>query len=108
MLAIPWFVYFVDRSYLTTKSIHELHEIDPLVVLRLRLLLSDAVDGSHAPNQRFAVDTHHSPIREDALQYIKCALIVFVIENRGEHHIICDVEVGVGSGKPIKVSRIGA
>ena len=31
------------------------------------LLLSDAVNGAHAPDERFAVDRNHAPVGEEAL-----------------------------------------
>lgn len=35
--------------------------------LDFRLLLRDAVDRSHAPDQRFAIDAHDPPIGKQAL-----------------------------------------
>ena len=63
--------------------------------LGLGLLLGDAMNGSHAPHERLAVDSDNSAIGKDTSQRVYRASIVLMTEDRSEHDIIGDVEVCV-------------
>ena len=47
------------------------------------LLLRDAMDRSHAPDQRFAINRDHSAIGKDLLQGLDSADVIHVTEHGG-------------------------
>ena len=69
--------------------------------IRLRLLLGDAVDRAHAPNEWFAVDRDHASIGKHALKCFNRARIIRVPKHGSEHDVVGDVEIGVTRRKPI-------
>src|SRR5215212_10727478 len=74
----------------------------------LRLLLCDAMDRSHSPNQRLAIDRYHSAIAEELLQGFDRPSVIRVTEHGKKHDVVCDVEVCVTGRQAIKVSSAGA
>src|ERR1051325_8656918 len=73
----------------------------------LRLLLSDAMDRSHAPDQRFAIDRYHSATGEDLLEGLDRASIIIMPEHGKKHDVVSDVEVCVTGRQPIELASAG-
>ena len=75
---------------------------------RIRLLLGDAVDGSHAPDEWLAIDRDYTAVRKNLLHSFKCAAVVAMAEHGKKNDVVCDVEVCVTGGQTIQYSRGGA
>ena len=71
-------------------------------------MLRDAVDRSHSPNERLAVDRDDSSIRKDALKSFNRPAIVRMAKYRSEYDAVGDVEVCVARRKTIEIAGIGA
>ena len=74
---------------------------------RIRLLLGDAVDGSHAPDERFAVDRDHTTSGEQAFEDLYGAVVIRVAEYGGEDDVVRDVKVCVTRGQAFEVASAG-
>ena len=72
------------------------------------LLLRDAMDRAHAPDQWFAIDRYHSTTGEELLQGFHRASVIRVTEHGSEHDVVGDVEVGVARRQAVGVSGAGA
>ncbi len=65
---------------------------------RQRLLLAEAVDRAHAPDERFGVDGDNAAVGEKLLQNLERAGVVRVAEDGDEDDAVGDQEVGVTGG----------
>ena len=72
------------------------------------LLLRDAMDRAHAPDQWFAIDRYHSTTREELLQGFHRASVIRVTEHGSEHDVVGDVKVCVAGGQTFEVASVGA
>ena len=72
---------------------------------RMWLLLCDAMDCAHAPDERFTIDRDNAAPGEDALQCFQRAGVVGVAEHWKKNDTVRDVEVCVTSGQTIQYSR---
>ena len=61
----------------------------------IRLLLRDAVNGSHAPDQRFAIDPKHAPFGKKLLECIQSPFVVGMSEDWSQHYGVGDVEIRI-------------
>ena len=62
---------------------------------RSRLLLGNAVNGSHAPDERFAINGNNAARWKHSLQRVQRALVICVAEDGSQYNIVRDVEVCV-------------
>ena len=60
-----------------------------------RLLLRHAVNGSHAPDQRLAIDPNHAPLGKNLLQCIQSPFVVGMSEDWSQHYVVGDVEIRI-------------
>jgi hypothetical protein len=63
--------------------------------LDLWLLLGDAVDCAHAPDEGFAVDWNDAARGKEFLQGVDGAFVIGVIKHGGQNDVVGDVEVCV-------------
>src|ERR1044072_343758 len=76
--------------------------------VELGLLLCNAVDRPHAPNQRFAIDRYCLTSRKKFLKRFDGASVVGVTEYRRENDVVGDVKVCVAGRQTIQISSAGA
>src|SRR2546429_3193788 len=74
----------------------------------LGLLLGDAMNRAHAPDQRLTIDCDDATVRENLLQSLQRARVVRVAEDWGQDDIVCDVEVRIAGRQTIKIASAGA
>ncbi len=73
-----------------------------------RLLLRDAVDRAHAPDEWLTVDGCYLASREESLQGVDSTLVVCMTKHRGEHDVVGDVEVCVAGRQTFEIAGCGA
>ena len=76
--------------------------------LHLWLLLGDAVDRSHAPDQWFAVDWDDSASREKLLECFHSAGVIRVAEHGRKNDAVGDVKVCITCRQAFKIAGAGA
>jgi len=73
-----------------------------------RLLLRDAVDRAHAPDEWLAVDRHYLSGWEESLKRVDCTFVVCVAKDGSEHDAVGDIEVCVARRQTFEVAGSGA
>ena len=68
------------------------------------MLLCDAVNGAHTPDEWFAVDWDHAASGEEALEGFGGARVVRVTKDGKQHHAVGDIKVCVAGGQALEVS----
>ena len=76
--------------------------------LNLWLLLGDAVDCAHAPDEGFAVDGDYSARGEKLLECFHGASVISVAEYGSENDAVGDVKVGVACRETFEIAGAGA
>src|SRR2546421_11398361 len=76
--------------------------------LCFRLLLRHAMNRTHAPDKRLAIDSHNVAVRENFLHSFERAEVIRVAEDWSQNHVICDVEVRIAGRQTIKITCAGA
>ena len=56
-----------------------------MVCIYLWLLLCQAMDRTHAPDERLAIDRNHAAVAKHALQSFDCAAVVGVAKHGQQH-----------------------
>ena len=74
----------------------------------LWLLLRDAVDGAHAPDEWFAVDRHYLTSGKESLKRVHCTFVICVTKDRSEHDAIRNVEVCIAGRQTFEIATAGA
>src|SRR6185295_17801818 len=72
------------------------------------LLLGDAVDRAHAPDEGFAVDWDDSARGEKLLEGFHGAGVIRMSEHRSEHNAVGDVKVCVTGRQAFEIAGAGA
>ena len=72
------------------------------------LLLCDAVDGAHAPDEGFAVDWDDSACGEKLLECFHGARVIRMAEDWSENDAVGDVKVCVTGRQAIEIASAGA
>ena len=73
-----------------------------------RLLLCDAVDRAHAPDEWLAVDRNYAAVWKQTLESFHCASIIRVTEDWKKYDAVGNVKVCVAGRQSIEVSRARA
>ena len=73
-----------------------------------RLLLRDAVDRAHSPDEWLTVNRHYLTSSEESLKCVDSTLIICVAKHGREHDVVSDVEVCVTGGQTFEIARCGA
>ena len=71
------------------------------------LLLCDAVDRSHAPDEWLTIDRNYSTRREEFLKYLNGVRIVRMTKDRRKHDTVGDVEVRITGRQAFEISGAG-
>ena len=63
------------------------------------------MDSSHAPDQRLAINSHHSAVIKQPLENFERARVVCLFEDRDKYYVVGDVEICITSRQTIELVR---